>query len=128
MIDVYLQGITTCLDQLAILGKPVDHEDQIDLILEGLSDDYKQVIDQVESRDAPPSITELHERLLNYEAKLLLTADSVTTPAPVTVNLAQNRGNNNNNNYKNQYKPNNGQRTNQSYQQPWHNTQQQNQR
>lgn len=40
-IDVYLQGATTRLDQLAILGAPVEHEDQIDLILEGLPSEYK---------------------------------------------------------------------------------------
>ncbi|CAA7018213.1 unnamed protein product [Microthlaspi erraticum] len=43
-IDVYLQGVTTRLDQLAILGAAMEHEDQIDLILEGLPDDYKTVI------------------------------------------------------------------------------------
>ena len=44
-IDVYVQGATTRFDQLAILGKPMDHEDQVDAILEGLPDEYKQVID-----------------------------------------------------------------------------------
>ncbi|WZY86727.1 hypothetical protein YC2023_033111 [Brassica napus] len=50
-IDMYLQGIITRLDQLAILGKAMEHENQIDLILDGLPDEYKQVVDQVESRD-----------------------------------------------------------------------------
>lgn len=104
-IDEYLQGITTRLDQLAILGKAVDHEDQIDLILEGLSEDYKSIIDQVEGRDAPPSITELHERLLNHEAKILMAGDTIHSPAPVTVNVAQNC--NHNNNYRNQNKQRN---------------------
>lgn len=81
------------LDQLAILGKAVDHEDQIDLILEGLSDDYKTVVDQVEGRDLPPSITELHERLLNHEAKLLTATDDVLAQAPITANVAQHRNN-----------------------------------
>lgn len=65
-IDVYFQDITIRLDQLAILVKAVDHEDQIDLILEGLPEDYKIIIDLTEGRDVPPSITELHERLLNH--------------------------------------------------------------
>lgn len=102
-VDVYLQGITTRLDQLAILGKAVDHEDQIDLILEGLPDDYKTIVDQIEGRDAPPSITELHERLLNHEAKLQLNSDAAFSPAPVAVNMTQTRGNNNN--YKHPNKP-----------------------
>lgn len=93
-IDVYLQGITTRLDQLAILGKAVDHEDQIDIILDGLPNDYKNVVDQVEGRDVPPSITELHERLLNHEAKLLSASDAPLSPAPVTANAVQQHPNN----------------------------------
>lgn len=88
-IDTYLQSVTTRLDQLAILGKPLEHEDQIDTILEGLPEEYKQVVDQVEGRDKPPTITELHERLINHEAKLLATAASLAPHAPVTANAVQ---------------------------------------
>lgn len=119
-IDVYLQGITTRLDQLAILGKPMEHEDQIDLILEGLSDDYKTVIDQVEGRDSTPTITELHERLLNHEAKLLSASDEVMPHTPVTTNAVQHR--NNSNHYKNQ---NRNKHTNNNWQQSSHQPQQQ---
>lgn len=70
-IDEYLQGAITRLDQLAILGKAIEHEDQIEMILEGLPEDYKSIVDQIEGRDTPPTIAELHERLLNHEAKLL---------------------------------------------------------
>ena len=56
-IDIYLQGLTTRMDQLANLGKAMEHKNQIDLILEGLPDDYKSVVDQVEGRDTPPTIT-----------------------------------------------------------------------
>lgn len=103
-IDVYLQGITTRLDQLAILGKPLDHEDQIDLILEGLPDEYKSVVDQTEGRDVPPSITELHERLLNHEAKLLTSSEAVLPLGPVTANVVQQRNNNPNRSYNNKQK------------------------
>lgn len=87
-IDVFVQGVTTRLDQLAILGKPMDHEDQIDAILDGLPEEYKQVIDQIEGRETPPSITELHEKLLHHEAKL---ASTVVAPSlfPVSANLVQ---------------------------------------
>lgn len=32
-IDEYIQGVMTKLDQLAILGKPYDHEDRVEIIL-----------------------------------------------------------------------------------------------
>lgn len=62
-IDEYLQGAITKLDQLAILGKQYDHEYQVEVILGGLPEDYKTVVDQIEGKDTPPSITEIHERL-----------------------------------------------------------------
>lgn len=69
-IDEYIQSITARLDQLALLGKPYDHDDAVDRILEGLPEDYKTVIDQIQGKDTTPSITEVHERLLNHEAKI----------------------------------------------------------
>ncbi|XP_010428922.1 PREDICTED: uncharacterized protein LOC104713484 isoform X2 [Camelina sativa] len=92
-IDAYVQGFTTRFDQLALLGKPVEHEAQIEFILEGLSDDYKTVIDQIEGRDSSPTLTELHEKLLNYETKLAAKA-ALTSSLPATANVATFRGNN----------------------------------
>lgn len=70
-VEVYLQGLITKFDQLAILGKPEELENQIEIILDGLPEEYKSVVDQIEGRDTPPSITYLHERLINHESKLL---------------------------------------------------------
>lgn len=71
---------TTRFDQLALLGKILDHEDKIDYILQGLPDAYKPVVEQTEGRDLPPSLTELHEKLINYEAKLLTATPAAVTP------------------------------------------------
>lgn len=87
-IDAYIQGFTTRFDQLAVLGKPFDLEDQIDYVLEGLPEDYKQIVDHIESRESPPSITEIHEKLLNHEVKLH-AKKSGTSTAPVTANTVQ---------------------------------------
>lgn len=38
-----MQGLTTKFDQLALLGKFVPHEEQVEHILQGLPDDYKSV-------------------------------------------------------------------------------------
>ncbi|XP_019096656.1 PREDICTED: uncharacterized protein LOC109130952 [Camelina sativa] len=95
-IDEYLQGLTTRFDILANLGKPMDHDEQIELILEGLPEEYRPIIDQVEGRDTSPTIAYVHERLLNREAKLL--SKFVVTLLPVTANVATHRNNTNNNN------------------------------
>lgn len=79
-VDEYLQGLTSRFDQLALLGKILDHEDKLDYILQGLPDEYKPVIEQTEGRDLPPSLTELHEKLINFEAKLLTSTPLVVAP------------------------------------------------
>ncbi|XP_019092286.1 PREDICTED: uncharacterized protein LOC109129111 [Camelina sativa] len=40
-IDEFVQGLVTRFDQLALLGKPIDIEDQVDYLVDGLSEDYK---------------------------------------------------------------------------------------
>ena len=80
-----MQGITT---RVALLGKVLDSENQIEYVLGGLPEEYKQIVDQLESRDPPPTLSELHEKLLNHEAKLL----AVQSPSPylVSANVATN--------------------------------------
>lgn len=97
-IDEYIQGLTTRFDQLALLGKTLDLEDQLEAILAGLPEEYKTVADQLEGQDTSPSITDVHEKLINYEAKLQLSAADVTTTPPVTANTVAYRGPNHNNN------------------------------
>ncbi|XP_010423794.1 PREDICTED: uncharacterized protein LOC104708847 [Camelina sativa] len=85
-IDEYVQGLTMWFDQLAFLGKPEDHEDQIRYILKGLREDYKTVVDQTEGRAVAPSIPELHENILNLEATLLTSSHAASVP--ITANYA----------------------------------------
>ncbi|XP_010495807.1 PREDICTED: uncharacterized protein LOC104772950 [Camelina sativa] len=87
-IDDYIQNLTTRFDQLALLGKPMDHDEQIDVIFKGLSEEYKSVVDQVEGRETSPSITEIHEKLLNKEAKLLALSVSSPSHLPASANIA----------------------------------------
>ena len=44
-IDEYMYGLTSRLDQLALLGKSLDHEDKIEYIIDGLPEEYKSVTD-----------------------------------------------------------------------------------
>ncbi|KAL0644773.1 hypothetical protein Bca4012_043063 [Brassica carinata] len=98
-IDEYLQGFMTRFDQLALLGKALDLEDQIEYIVDGLPEDYKQVIDQIQARDVPPSLTEVHEKLLNHEVRL---QDVTPNPSlPISANVAYTHSPNNNNNNRN---------------------------
>lgn len=90
------------IDQLAILGKPLELEDQIEFILEGLLDEYKHIVDQFEARDTPPSLTELHEQLLNNELKLLYAAPAPHLRFFDNVDYNNNDNNNSRQNQQNQ--------------------------
>lgn len=108
-IDASVQGFVTRFDQLSLLGKPFEIEDQLEYVLGGLPDEYKEVITQIEGRDTPPSIAEVHEKLLNYEVKLQ-SKNTTTATTPITANVANYRGShssNNNRNYQEQQRPNN---------------------
>lgn len=75
----------------------MEHEDQIDVILEGLADEYKFSHQSAWRHDTPLTITELHEKPHNHEAKLIAVSPTLQTPFPVTVNTFQrNWGYNNN--------------------------------
>lgn len=49
-IDEYVQGFITRFDQIALLGKPIDCEDQLEYIFEGLPGDYKTIVDQIQEK------------------------------------------------------------------------------
>jgi len=57
-------------DELAILGAPIDIEDLTEKILDGLDDEYKELVRVVQARDTAISFDELHEKLLSFEASL----------------------------------------------------------
>ncbi|XP_010532351.1 PREDICTED: uncharacterized protein LOC104808376 [Tarenaya hassleriana] len=54
-------------DELAMLDKPMDHEDVLEAVLDGLPEEYKPVVDLVNAKDKTITIEELHEKLLNHE-------------------------------------------------------------
>nr|BAA78425.1 polyprotein [Arabidopsis thaliana]BAK41505.1 polyprotein [Arabidopsis thaliana]BAK41506.1 polyprotein [Arabidopsis thaliana]BAK41508.1 polyprotein [Arabidopsis thaliana]BAK41509.1 polyprotein [Arabidopsis thaliana] len=117
-IDDYMQGFVTHFDQLALLGKPMDHDEQVERVLENLPEEYKPVIDQIAAKDTPPTLTEIHERLLNQESKIL--AVSSATVIPITANAVSHRNtttttNNNNGNRTNRY----DNRNNNNNSKPW---------
>ena len=115
-IDVYVQGLTTRFDQVALLGKPYDLKDQIEHILEGLQEEYKKLVDQIESRDSTPTVAELHEKLLNHEAKL---QSKTSTIIPITANAISHRSSSGSINNRNNYNGNRNNTNNNRNPQPW---------
>lgn len=89
--DEYMKGLTSRFDQLGLLGKPLDHEDKIEYIINGLPEEYKSVAEQIEGCDTTPSIIEIHEKLINKEAKLIAVSVPPSSSIPMTANVASAR-------------------------------------
>ncbi|XP_010523620.1 PREDICTED: uncharacterized protein LOC104801935 [Tarenaya hassleriana] len=85
-MDEYMHFFKIKADELALLGKPMDHEDLVDIILGGLGDEYKSVKDAVHARDTTISFVELHERLLSHDVDLNVSAQS---DFPISANTAR---------------------------------------
>nr|GMD08012.1 Retrovirus-related Pol polyprotein from transposon RE1 [Ipomoea batatas] len=80
-VTEYMHQIKRVVDELALLGKPMEHEDITDKILDGLDSDYQSVIDAVNGRDSIISFEELHEKLINKELALHRSVPPTTFPA-----------------------------------------------
>ena len=76
------------------MGKPIEDEDLIDRVLEGLSDEYKSIIDAINAHDMSISFVELYDKLLNKEASLQTTQSSpLSLPSTANPTAFQNRPN-----------------------------------
>jgi len=89
-INDYMRSIIDKSDQLALLGAPYDHEDLLDIITDGLGEDYRAITEMVNGRDTPISIDELHEKLINRENTLKVSSPKDYV-VPVTANVTQTR-------------------------------------
>jgi hypothetical protein len=75
-------------DELGVLGAPMDTDDLAEQILDGLGEDYTELVRAIQAREAAISFDELHEKLFLFEASLqtqshssrlgLVTANSFT--------------------------------------------------
>ena len=84
-VTEYLHSVKACADELAILGAPLDPKDLTDKILDGLGDDYKELVFAVQARDTSISFDELHEKLLSFEASAPAITSSETS-LPIIAN------------------------------------------
>ncbi|KAL5858235.1 hypothetical protein ACOSQ3_005698 [Xanthoceras sorbifolium] len=66
----FIHSIKARVDELAILEAPMDQEDLTDKILDGLGDNYKELVHAVQARDTSITFEELHEKLISFEASI----------------------------------------------------------
>ena len=66
----YLLKIKKIVDSLAAIGAPISTEEQIEVILDGLNEDYNTLITAILARSQPFSINELKALLMAQEEML----------------------------------------------------------
>ncbi|KAK3197986.1 hypothetical protein Dsin_021401 [Dipteronia sinensis] len=66
----YIQGIKTIIDNLELIGHPVDDGSVVIHTLNGLSSAYMPLASAIRARDTPISFEELYDKLLDHEAYL----------------------------------------------------------
>lgn len=86
-----MRSIIAKADQLALIGSPMEHEDLLEIIAAGLTEEFSPVIDMVNGRDTPIGIPELLEKLLNQENNILITESLPPHSLPTMANTAQYR-------------------------------------
>ncbi|CAO2829065.1 unnamed protein product [Amaranthus hypochondriacus] len=89
-ITEYMNSIKILSDHLASLGKPIDPEDLIERILDGLDSPYNALKESINGRDNIISFEELHEKLINRELVIQHEQTAATT-LPITAFAAQSR-------------------------------------
>ena len=85
IVTDFLHSIKAHADELAILGAPMEEENLTEKILDGLGDNYKELVRAVQTRDTSITFDELHEKLLSFEASLSANSKS-EVQLPITSN------------------------------------------
>jgi len=63
-VSTYLLEIKTTVDSLVAIGAPVFVDDQVETILDGLSEDYDPFVSSIMSRSEPYTINKIEALLL----------------------------------------------------------------
>lgn len=84
-VNEYMHVIIEKSDQLALFGAPIEHEDMLNIIIDGLNEDYRSIIDSVNDQDCPISIDKLDKKLINRK-NMLNAADGVANNLPMAAN------------------------------------------
>jgi len=69
-VHTYLLDIKNIIDSLAVVGSPISTEDHIDVILDGLPEEYDHFVTSIISRLNPYIVDEIETLLLAQEERL----------------------------------------------------------
>ncbi|KAK1548933.1 hypothetical protein Q3G72_011402 [Acer saccharum] len=104
----YMQGIKTIIDNLELIGHPVDDGAIVIHTLNGLGSAYMPLASAIRARDTPISFEELYDKLLDHEAYLRRDESKKNGPT-ITAQFNQRSFNRRGHGQHGNFSPNNGQ-------------------
>ncbi|KAL9226170.1 hypothetical protein vseg_002012 [Gypsophila vaccaria] len=91
-VTEFMQAVKSCTDHIAQLDRPMDIEDILTVIFDGLDYGlYRPVIEAVKARNTPISFEDLHERLIQHEILVNQTKKDPSAHFPPTAHAAHTR-------------------------------------
>lgn len=88
----YIQQMKNTVDELAMAQAPVDENDLIIFILNGLSTEYREISTAIRARESAISLEVLHDKLTDFEQ--VIHQDDAIIACTVTANIEK-KGRNN---------------------------------
>ena len=90
---------------MAIVGSPLDDDEIVFHILNGLGNDFKEISAAIRARESTISFDELYKKLIGYETHLKRELEAIHTP--IIANFASKPGSNTKPNNQNKGKSTN---------------------
>ena len=87
-ISTYLLLICNIVDELALIGHPIDDLEMVIHTLNGLGPTFREFTASIRTRDSPIAFNELYDKLVDFEM-YLQCEECLSTPIPVTANVVQ---------------------------------------
>jgi hypothetical protein len=84
-VTEYMQIVKRYADELTLIDAPLNDEDLVIHVLNGLGSDFKEISAAVRARDSPISFEELHEKLCDHET--FLKREPQRSETPITANV-----------------------------------------
>ncbi|CAI8600777.1 unnamed protein product [Vicia faba] len=87
-VSTYLHSICNIVDELALIGHPIDNLEMVIHALNGLGSTFRDFTTAIRTRDSSIAFNKLCDKLVDFEMFLQREAQ-ISTPAPITANIAQ---------------------------------------
>lgn len=84
-ISEYCGKMKALADEIASSGKPLDEEDLVAYVLNGLDDDFEPVVSAIVARNESTTMAEVYSQLLNFENRQALRQAHASANAAVVV-------------------------------------------